>query len=113
MLFSGKCSRVPVANFSLHIDNTIIKRLDYCEFLCVFLDENLSWSVHIGKICNTISKTIGVISRILYKFDSTTLLMPYNTMVLPYLNYCCIVWGANYFGRLEKLQKRMICILLV
>ena len=35
-------------------------------------------------------------------------------MVLPYLNYCCIVWGANYFGRLEcllKLQKRMIRII--
>ena len=35
-------------------------------------------------------------------------------MVLPYLNYCCIVWGANYFGRLQcliKLQKRMIRII--
>ena len=35
-------------------------------------------------------------------------------MVLPYLNYCCIVWCANYFGRLEhllKLQKRMIRII--
>ena len=30
------------------------------------------------------------------------------------LNYCCIVWSANYFGRLErllKLQKRMIRII--
>ena len=36
-------------------------------------------------------------------------------MVLPYLNYCCIVWGANYFERLErllKLQKRMIHIII-
>jgi len=114
MLFSGKGNRVPVANFSLHIDNTIIKRVDNCKFLGVYLDENLSWSVHIDKISNKISKTIGVISRIRYKFDSTTLLMLYNIMVLPYLNYCCIVWGANYFGRLEcllKLQKRMIRII--
>ena len=40
--------------------------------------------------------------------------MLHNTMVLPYLNYCCIVWGANYFGRLErllKLQKGMIHII--
>ena len=59
-------------------------------------------------------KTIGVISRICYKFDSTTLLMLYNTVVFPYLNYCWIVWGANYFERLErlfKLQKRMIRII--
>ena len=36
-------------------------------------------------------------------------------MVLRYLNYCCIVWGANYFGRLEhllKLQNRMIRIII-
>ena len=114
MLFSGKGNRVPVANFSLHIDNTIIKWVGNCKFLGVYLDENLSWSVHIDKISNKISKTSGVISRIRYKFDSTTLLMLYNTMVLPYLNYCCIVWGANYFGRLEcllKLQKRMIRII--
>ena len=34
-------------------------------------------------------------------------------MVLPYLNYCCIAWGANYFGRgrLLRLQKRMIHII--
>ena len=101
ILFSGKGNRVPIANFFLHIDNTIIKRGDNCKFLCVNLDENLSWSVHMDKICNKISKTIGVISRIRYKFDSITLLMLYNTMVLPYLNYCCIVWGVNYVGRLE------------
>ena len=114
MLFSGKGNRVLVANFSLRIDNTIIKRVDNCKFLGVYVDENLSWSVYIDKISNEILKTIGVISRICYKFDSTTLLMLYNTLVLPYLNYCCIVWGANYLGRLErllKLQKRMICII--
>ena len=75
MLFSGKCNRVPIANFSLHIDNTIIKRVDNCKFLCVYLDENLSWSVHIDKISNKISKTIRVISRIGNRFDSTTLLV--------------------------------------
>ena len=54
MLFSGKCNRVPVANFSLYIDNTIIKRVDNCKFLGVYLDENLSRSVHIDKISNKI-----------------------------------------------------------
>ena len=49
--------------------------------------------------------TIRVISRIRYKFDSTTPLVLYNTVVLPYLNYCCIVWGENYFGKLERLLK--------
>ena len=114
MLFSGKGNRVPVANFSPQIDNTIIKQVDNCKFLGVYFDDNLSWSVHIDKISNKISKTIRIISRIRYTFDSTTLLMLYNTMVLPYLNYCCIAWGANYFGRLErllKLQKRMIRIM--
>ena len=91
MLFSGKGNRVPVANFSLHIDNTIIKRVKNCTYLGVYLNENISWSIHIDKISNKISKTIGVISRIRYKFDSSNLLMLHNTMVLPYRNYCCIV----------------------
>ena len=83
MLFWGKGNRVPVNNFSIHIHSTIIKGVHNCKFLCVNLDENLSWSAHIHKISNKISKTIGVISRIWFKFDSTTLLMLYNKMVLP------------------------------
>ena len=59
MLFSGKGNRVPVANFSLHMDNTIIKRVENCKNLGVYLDGNLSWSVHVDKISNKISKTIG------------------------------------------------------
>ena len=47
MLFLSKCYRVPVANFSLHIENTIIKRSDNCKFLAVNLDETFFWSVHI------------------------------------------------------------------
>ena len=56
MLFSGKGNRAAVANFSLHIDNTIIKRVDNCTFLGVYLDENLSWSVHIHKISTKYQK---------------------------------------------------------
>jgi hypothetical protein len=81
MLFSGKSNTVPVANFSLHIHNTVMKRVDYCKCLGIYLDENLSWSVHIDKISNKLSKTIGIIFRIRCKLDDTILLMLYNTMV--------------------------------
>ena len=64
----------------LNLDKTsyiVIKWIDNCKFLGVYLDKNLSWSVHIDKISNKISKTIGVTPGIWYKFDSTTPLMLY------------------------------------
>ena len=32
-------------------------------------------------------------------------------MILPYLNYCCLLWGINYasqFNRFVVLQKRAV-----
>ena len=46
--------------------------------------------------------------------SSRELLLLYNSLVLPHLNYCAVVWGSNYQSRLEKLiklQKRAIRII--
>ena len=46
-----------------------------------------------------------------YCLDKKTTRLLYNSLILPYLNYCCIVWGNNYDSQLNRLvilQKRAI-----
>ena len=41
--------------------------------------------------------------------------MLYNSMILPYLNYCCILWGINYASQLNRLvvlQKRAVRLIM-
>jgi hypothetical protein len=99
----------------LCIDNIPIKTVEFYKFLGVHLYKNWSSSVLINGNSNKISKTVGVISRIHYKFNSYILYTLYNTMMLPYCNYWCIVWGANYPDRwdhLLKLHKLFIWLLV-
>ena len=49
--------------------------------------------------------------RIKDKVDETTLLMIYNTLILPHLQYCCELWGNTYGCRINDLivlQKRAV-----
>ena len=55
----------------------------------------MKWKNHITNISLKISRNIGIISRIKYFLSSRELLLLYNSLVLPYINYCAVVWGRN------------------
>jgi len=77
------------------------------------LDELLNWSSHISNISTKTAKNSGILSKLKYKLPSSVLLMLYNTMILPYLTYCNIVWACNsnsQLAHLIKLQKRAVRI---
>ena len=61
-----------------------------------------------------ISREIGVICRARPYLSSKELLLLYNTLILPHLNYCAAVWGSAYRSKLYKiivLQKRAVRII--
>ena len=69
---------------------------------------------HIKKVCNKISKSIGIIYSVSKYLPLSILLSRYYTQVYPYLTYCIIVWSSTsttYLHPLVTLQKR--CIHLV
>ena len=96
-------------NCEIFLDNIKILRTEKAKFLGVMIDENLSWKNHITYIKGKISKNIGIINRLKYRVSDGILLSLYDTLVLPYLNYCNIVWANNKTTRLQPLvllQKR-------
>ena len=84
------------------------------KFLGVIIDEKFSWLDHIETVKNKIRKAIGCMYRIKQKVDSTSLLMVYNALILPYFMYCCELWGNTYSSRMNSLillQKRAVRII--
>jgi hypothetical protein len=91
------------------LNNIKISKTDTAKFLGVIIDKNLSWKDHINYIKGKISKNTGIIRRLKYRLPEKTLNTLYNSLVLPYLNYCNIVWASNKPTRLQSLlllQKR-------
>ena len=69
---------------------------------------------HINYIENKIAKNVGIIKRVRYLLSEKTLNTLYNTLVLPYINYCNIIWANNKPTRLQPLlllQKRCMRVI--
>ena len=62
-------------------------------------------------MCSKLSKTIGVIYKLKNFLPEKPLRSLYNSLVLPYLNYCVSAWGAVPFSSISPLyllQKKLI-----
>ena len=87
------------------IDGHQISEVKETKFLGVIIDNNLKWSAHIQYRSRQISKGIGVMVKARKVFERNTLLSLYNSLILPYLNYCIHVWGKDYNTHLNHLRK--------
>jgi hypothetical protein len=110
MIFSN---RNVAGDYRIKIDGSNIERVFVTKFLGVHIDAKLSWKNHIDSIKTKISKNVSIMYRVKYLLDSKALYALYCSLILPYLNYCCEIWGNNFHTRLEpliKLQKRAMRI---
>ena len=85
----------------MKIDGNLIQKVNESKFLGVIIDRDLSWRGHIANVRSRLSQTTGIIGRARGFMDGAQLLLLYNTMVLPYLQYCLINWG-NFEGDRNK-----------
>ena len=99
-----------IKSINLKIDEKQIEMVKQFNFLGLELDNNMNWSCHINKIATKISKSIGIMNKVKYILPQHILLMLYNTLILPHLNYCLLTWGTQT-TRMFKLQKKAMRIL--
>jgi len=62
-------------------------------------------------ITGKISKTCGLLNKLKYRLHQSILLNSYNTVILPCLQYCAIVWANCNHSKLNSLfinQKRAV-----
>ena len=84
------------------------------KFLGIIIHENLSWTPHISAVCHKVSKVIGVLCKARRYLPVNTLKTLYNSLLLPYINYCNLIWAstyASYIKLLYVLQKKAVRII--
>ena len=93
----------------LSIDNVPIEKVSSVKSLGIYVDENLTWYLHVDKLCKKIASAIGAIKRVKPFVPQSTLLSIYNSLVQPHFDYCSLVWGncgKTLSNKLQKLQNR-------
>lgn len=95
----------------IRIRNTSLERVPEFTFLGLTIDENLTWGPHTSKISCKISRVIGILAKLKNQFPTRTLIMIYNSLILPHINYCLLTWGFSSFHRIFLQQKKAIRII--
>jgi hypothetical protein len=91
----------------LRINEVPITYVKEFNYLGIVLNENLNWKSHVDFISKKISKVVGVLNKLKYTLPGHVLLIIYNSLILPHLNYGALIWESN-INRLVILQKKAL-----
>ena len=98
----------------IFIDNLPIIEKKCTMFLGVILDSNLTWTDHYHNVTTSVSRAMGVLYKLkTYTYEENSCNMLYNSLVLPHITYCNIVWGNSNQSKLNSiliLQKKVLRI---
>ena len=111
MYFKHANSHMVNPPININIDNKPIEQKATSTFLGVIIDEHLTWNAHLHHVATCMSKGLGIINKLKYILPQSTLFLLYNTLILPYITYCNIVWancGVTKLHPILLLQKRAI-----
>ena len=78
------------------MDGKIITQVSNNTFLGIKINEFLSWKPHIDDLCTRLCRTTGVLRRIKFTLPRHIMISLYNTLILPHLTYCCMIWGNTF-----------------
>ena len=99
----------------LSVGEEEVRKVDGVKFLGVWVDERLRWTEQVSKVKRKVSQLLGVLGRARSVLGGDSLRALYNSLVLPHLQYCLMVWGdfaGDCNGSLGKnilsCQKRLV-----
>ena len=104
MLVCSRQKKSHLKCFSLKINlyGEYIKMKSDVKVLGITVDEHLSWSCHIDRVCTKISQLIGVLFCMRHFLDFKTKIMFYNSYILPQIDYGINMWK----NQLHVIQKK-------
>ena len=94
-----------VHNPIIKINECSLEKVKDIKFLGVMVDDKLNWKKHISYVKCKISKTLGILHKARQTLGRQHLTSLYNSVVLPYLMYCNLLWGATNITTLQPLIK--------
>jgi hypothetical protein len=85
--------RHPKDSLQLSVDGKVVKQVRCFKFLGVTINDTLTWSDHIDKVCCKVTRSLHLLRRLSWFLPKKLLLLYLKSYVLPSFDYCDI------FGR--------------
>ena len=102
----NKINNVDIIN--VRINNENIQTVPTYKYLGLNLDQTLNFKYHLGIIINNISFKLYLFSKIRRFLNEKAAIIVYKTMILPFYDYCDVVFAFSGVPELKKLDRRHI-----
>ena len=117
MLITTHQKRTSLINgqLSLHLNDSELNMITHNKVLGIVIDNNLTWSQHVDKVCKKITSNLWPLSRIKDFLTTTHIIQFHKTYIQPQIDYCNTVWGGTSqvnLNRIFRLQKCACKIIL-
>jgi hypothetical protein len=80
-------------DFNIIIGGTKLQQVLSTKFLGVTFDSYLKWDTHIDLIAKKIYPVVTKLAHIRSKLTTSAMRLIYDSLVLPHISYCIVVWG--------------------
>jgi hypothetical protein len=98
-------NRNKLNNNSIVIRRLPVSMVNQTKFLGIFIDDRLSFKLHVQSVTNKISKSCGILKKLSHFIEPYILKKLYFSLVYPHLLYGVVVWGGSCRTGLAKLQR--------
>ena len=102
-------------DLSLPVQYITLQSVETHMLLGVHFDKNLTWNIHIDKLCQQVNIKINLLKRMSHFLTLDMKKLFYTGYISSIIDYACIVWGIGNktnSNRIIKLQKRAARIVL-
>ena len=86
--------------------NEVIEWVDEFKYLGLILNNKMSFSNHIDKVCTRVSQYIGVFYNLNKIMPREILMLLYHSFILPHLTLHIVIWGAAPEVHINKLKVK-------
>ena len=97
--------RVRTNPVNLFLSGKLIQNVPTYKYLGFELDATLNYKSHIAEILKKVMHKRSMLSKIMPFLTTEVALLLYKSMILPYFDYCDIVYQSACLGDLDKLQR--------
>ena len=114
IIFRSKYSKNNYEEISIKLQGIRLAPSKYVKYLGIYIDENLSWDIHIQKLSNKLSRANGLLSKLHHYIPKYTLISVYYALFYSHLIYGCSVsslTSQKNINIINILQKKCIRVI--
>ena len=111
MLSGSKTMLSQLNDFQFFTDERHLNRVPSVTYLGIVLHEKWKWKIHINSLLQKLGHRLPVLNRIYHMLNKRRLIVYFNGLVLPHLNYADVVGGdqpglTTQMKQLQSFQNR-------